>query len=72
MLPRRNTYVKSIRPPERLAILRQLQPGLLPTLHTARSARPGLPADSSGRFKVLPPHPHRFDSDADGVGCESG
>lgn len=24
------------------------------------------------RFKVLPPDPHRFDGDGDGVGCESG
>ena len=24
------------------------------------------------RFKVVPPDPHRFDSDKDGVGCESG
>ncbi len=24
------------------------------------------------RFKVLPPDPHRFDGDHDGVGCESG
>ena len=23
------------------------------------------------RFTVLPPDPHRFDSDRDGVGCES-
>ena len=23
------------------------------------------------RFKVLPPDPHRFDGDKDGVGCES-
>ncbi|MFN3347313.1 MAG: excalibur calcium-binding domain-containing protein, partial [Candidatus Bipolaricaulaceae bacterium] len=22
------------------------------------------------RFKVLPPDPHRFDRDGDGVGCE--
>jgi hypothetical protein len=22
-------------------------------------------------FKVLPPDPHRFDSDHDGIGCES-
>ncbi|RTH35131.1 nuclease, partial [Thermus scotoductus] len=22
-------------------------------------------------FKVLPPDPHRFDRDGDGVGCES-
>jgi len=24
------------------------------------------------RFRVLPPDPHRFDSDRDGIGCESG
>ncbi len=24
------------------------------------------------RFKVLPPDPHRFDGDKDGIGCESG
>lgn len=24
------------------------------------------------RFKVLPPDPHRFDGDGDGIGCESG
>lgn len=24
------------------------------------------------RFQVLPPDPHGFDSDSDGVGCESG
>jgi micrococcal nuclease len=24
------------------------------------------------RFQVLPPDPHRFDSDADGIGCETG
>ena len=24
------------------------------------------------RFRVLPPDPHRFDGDHDGVGCESG
>jgi micrococcal nuclease len=24
------------------------------------------------RFKVLPPDPHHFDSDHDGIGCESG
>ncbi|HET7092004.1 MAG TPA: hypothetical protein VFI22_00955, partial [Thermomicrobiales bacterium] len=24
------------------------------------------------RFTVLPPDPHRFDGDHDGVGCESG
>lgn len=24
------------------------------------------------RFRVLPPDPHRFDGDGDGVGCESG
>ena len=24
------------------------------------------------RFRVLPPDPHRFDNDGDGVGCESG
>ena len=24
------------------------------------------------RFKVLPPDPHRFDADKDGIGCESG
>lgn len=23
------------------------------------------------RFKVLPPDPHRFDGDKDGIGCES-
>jgi len=23
------------------------------------------------RFKVLPPDPHRFDGDHDGIGCES-
>ncbi|WP_460170284.1 excalibur calcium-binding domain-containing protein, partial [Thermus sp. FJN-A] len=23
------------------------------------------------RFQVLPPDPHRFDRDRDGVGCES-
>lgn len=26
---------------------------------------------SARRFRVLPPDPHRFDSDGDGVGCES-
>lgn len=26
---------------------------------------------SHRRFQVLPPDPHRFDSDRDGVGCES-
>ncbi len=24
------------------------------------------------RFRVLPPDPHRFDADHDGIGCESG
>jgi hypothetical protein len=24
------------------------------------------------RFTVLPPDPHRFDGDGDGIGCESG
>jgi micrococcal nuclease len=24
------------------------------------------------RFRVLPPDPHRFDADGDGIGCESG
>ena len=24
------------------------------------------------RFQVLPPDPHRFDNDGDGIGCESG
>ena len=24
------------------------------------------------RFRVLPPDPHRFDGDHDGIGCESG
>jgi micrococcal nuclease len=23
------------------------------------------------KFKVLPPDPHKFDSDKDGIGCES-
>jgi micrococcal nuclease len=27
---------------------------------------------SERRFKVLPPDPHRFDGDHDGIGCESG
>lgn len=27
---------------------------------------------SHRRFRVLPPDPHRFDGDGDGVGCESG
>jgi micrococcal nuclease len=30
------------------------------------------PQISHRRFQVLPPDPHRFDSDADGIGCESG
>jgi micrococcal nuclease len=24
------------------------------------------------RFEVLPPDPHRFDGDSDGIGCERG
>jgi micrococcal nuclease len=27
---------------------------------------------SARRFSVLPPDPHRFDGDSDGIGCESG
>jgi micrococcal nuclease len=30
------------------------------------------PQISHRRFQVLPPDPQRFDSDADGIGCESG
>ncbi len=28
------------------------------------------PDISAGRFPVLPPDPHRFDGDGDGIGCE--
>ena len=30
------------------------------------------PDISYRRFRVLPPDPHRFDADGDGIGCESG
>jgi endonuclease YncB( thermonuclease family) len=30
------------------------------------------PQISHRRFQVLPPDPHRFDSDSDGIGCETG
>jgi endonuclease YncB( thermonuclease family) len=30
------------------------------------------PQISYRRFQVLPPDPHRFDSDSDGIGCETG
>ena len=40
----------------------------------SRRRRPGLNCGdiSYRRFRVLAPDPHHFDSDGDGIGCESG
>ena len=50
---------------------RELRPLIPDRVHPSVPARSELPTDPVKRFRVLPPDPHRFDGDHDGIGCES-
>jgi micrococcal nuclease len=48
-----------------------MRPGLPDGLHSTATPRLDCGQITHRNFKVLPPDPHRFDGDKDGIGCET-